>query len=110
MPDQQASDFITGNPLDPAPTTFAGIIAPLIVWLVRKETSAFVDAQGKEAVNAQISVTIYALIAIPLCFIIIGIPILAGLYIGNFILVIVAAIAAYEGRPYRYPLILRFVK
>ena len=89
---------------------FAHIIAPLVIWLVRRETSAFLDDQGKEAVNAQITFTIYAFFAIALCFVIIGIPLLAALYIGNFILVIIAAIAANEGKAYRYPFILRLVK
>ena len=89
---------------------FAHIIAPLVVWLVRRETSAFVDDQGKEAVNAQISFTIYAAVAGVLCFVLIGVPLLIGLYIANFIFVIVAAIAAHEGKTYRYPFILRLVK
>ena len=89
---------------------FAHILAPLVVWLVKKDTSAFVDVEGKEALNAQISVTIYACIAIPLCFVLIGFVILPLLYVANVILVIVAAIAANEGRPYRYPFILRLVR
>lgn len=89
---------------------FAHIIAPLVVWLVRRDQSAFVNDQGKESVNAQISLTIYMAVAGVLCFVLIGIPLLAGLYLANLILVIVAGIAAYEGKTYRYPLILRLVK
>ena len=89
---------------------FAHIIAPLVVWLVRRETSAFVDEHGKEAVNAQITFTIYAAISVALCFVLIGIPLLGALYIANFILVIVAAVAANEGKTYRYPFIIRLVK
>ncbi len=88
---------------------FAHIIAPLVVWLVKKDTSAFVDEQGKEAVNAQISVTIYALVFGVLCFVLIGIPLLVALYVANVIFVIVAAMRANDGLPYRYPLILRLV-
>ena len=89
---------------------FAHIIAPLVVWLVRRESSAFVNDQGREAVNAQISVTIYAAIAGVLCFVLIGWPMLGILYLANVVLVIVAAIAAHEGKTYRYPFILRLVK
>ena len=89
---------------------FAHVIAPLVIWLLKKDTSTFVDENGKEAVNAQISVTIYGLIAGALCFILIGFPLLFGLYIANFILVIVAGIAANDGKTYRYPLTLRLVK
>ncbi len=46
---------------------FAHIIAPLVVWLAKRETSAFVDEQGKEAVNAQITFTIYAFVAAACC-------------------------------------------
>ena len=86
------------------------IIAPLVVWQIRKESSAFVNDHGREAVNAQISYTIYSFAAVALCFVLIGIPLLAGLYIANFILVIVAAIAANDGKTCRYPYILRLVK
>ena len=89
---------------------FAHIIAPLIVWTMKRDTSAFVNDQGKESVNAQIAVTIYAAICVPLCFIGIGIIMLIALWLANVILVIIAAMAAYEGRAYRYPLILRLVK
>ena len=89
---------------------FAHIIVPLVVWLLKRETSAFVDDQGKESVNAQISFTIYFAVAGALAFLLIGIPLLVGLYVANFILVIVATIAAHDGKTYRYPFILRLVK
>jgi uncharacterized Tic20 family protein len=89
---------------------FAHIVVPLVVWLGKRETSAFVDDQGKEAVNAQISFTIYICVCVVLCFLLIGLPMLIGVYVANFIFVIVAAIAANDGRAYRYPCILRLVK
>ncbi len=89
---------------------FAHIIAPLVVWLMKRETGAFVDEQGKEAVNAQITFTIYAFVFGALCFVLIGIPLLLALYVANVIFVIVAAMRANEGRFYRYPYILRLVK
>ena len=89
---------------------FAHIIAPLVVWLMKRETSAFVDEQGKEAVNAQITFTIYLIACVLLCFVLIGIPMLAGLYIANVVCVILAAIRVNDGLPYRYPYILRLVK
>ena len=89
---------------------FAHIIAPLVVWLLKKDTSAFIDVEGKEAVNAQITFSLYFGIAIALCFVLIGIPLLGLLYIANFILVIIAGVSAYDGKAYRYPFIIRFVK
>ena len=89
---------------------FAHIIAPLVIWLIRRDTSAFVNDQGREAVNAQISITIYAAVAGVLCFVLIGIPMLGALYVANIVLIIVAAIAAHDGKTYRYPFILRLVR
>ena len=89
---------------------FAHIIAPLIVWVIKRDSSRFVDDQGKESVNAQITATIYAAICVPLCLVLVGFVGLIVLYLANVVLVIMAAMAAYEGRAYRYPLILRLVK
>ena len=89
---------------------FAHIIAPLVIWMIRRDASAFVNDQGKESVNAQITVTVYAAICIPFCLVGIGFVMLGVLWLAGVILVIVAAVAAYEGRPYRYPLILRLVR
>ena len=88
---------------------FAHIFVPLAVWFWRRDTSVFVDDQGKESVNAQITVTIYAAVCVPFCFILIGFVMLGVLYLAAVILTILAAMAAYEGRVYRYPLILRLV-
>ena len=43
---------------------FGNVLGPLIVWQVKKDLDPFVDAQGKEALNFQISVALAAL----LCF------------------------------------------
>lgn len=95
--------FFTGIP-------FANIIAPLIVWMIKKDQSWFVNDQGKEALNFQISLTIYVIIAIMLVFLLIGIPLLFVLGIGGVILMVMAAVKANEGVTYRYPLTLRFIK
>ncbi|MEI8235459.1 MAG: DUF4870 domain-containing protein [Verrucomicrobiota bacterium] len=89
---------------------FGHIWGPLIVWLVKRDSSAFVADQAKEALNAQISVTIYAAIALLLLVVVIGLPLLLLVLIGDVILIITAAMAANDGRPYRYPYILRLVK
>lgn len=93
-----------------AVTTFVG---PLIIWLIKKEESPFVDDQGKEALNFQITVvigyvaaSIIAMIPVigcvaALCFPAIGI---ASLIFG-----ILGGIEANKGIPYRYPFALRLV-
>jgi len=85
------------------------IFGPLIVWLLKRGESAEIDAHGKESLNFQLSMLIYDAVAVLLCFVLIGIPILIGLWILNIILVIIASIKASEGQLYRYPLTIRFL-
>ena len=89
---------------------FSNILAPLIIWLIKKEEMPFVEDQGKEVLNFQISMTIYLLISGILCFILIGIPFVIGLGIFNVIITIIAAISANDGKYYRYPINLRLIK
>ncbi|MFZ1288870.1 MAG: DUF4870 domain-containing protein [Melioribacteraceae bacterium] len=89
---------------------FGNVIAPLLIWILKKEESAFINDQGKEALNFQISVTVYAFISIILVFLLIGIPILIALAIFVLIFVIIASINSYDGKAYRYPLTFRLIK
>ena len=86
------------------------ILGPLIVWLIKKDQYSFVDSQGRESLNFQISMTIYGVIAGFLTIILIGWALLAILVVVNIILVIIASIRANSGRPYRYPITIRFIK
>lgn len=85
------------------------IIGPLIIWLIKKEESEFVNDQGKESLNFQISFTIYCLVAALLIIVVIGIILLIALGIAFLILVIIASIKANDGEKYRYPLTLRLI-
>jgi hypothetical protein len=88
---------------------FGFVIGPLIVWLIKKDQFPFVDEQGKEAVNFQLTMLIF-LFALPLTCI--GIILLPAVPIVDFVLVVIAAIRANDGEHYRYPypLIIRFIK
>ena len=86
------------------------ILGPLIVWLVKRADSPEIDEHGKEALNFQISMLIYSLVAAVLCLVLIGFALLVVLHILNVVFVVVAAIRASDGRLYRYPLSLRLVK
>ena len=88
----------------------ANIIAPLIIWQVKKDDMPFASDQGKECLNFQISMLIYVIISAILTLLIIGFVFLAILYVMNIILTIIAAIKANEGVTYRYPLTMRFIK
>ena len=85
------------------------IIGPLVIWLIKKDTMPFVNDQGKEALNFNITVGIAAVVSWILCFILIGFLLLAVLAIGGLVFVIIATIKANEGTTYRYPFTLRLV-
>ncbi|MCW0202283.1 DUF4870 domain-containing protein [Rhodanobacter thiooxydans] len=85
------------------------IIGPLVIWLIKKDTMPFVNDQGKEALNFNITVGIAAIVSWILCFILIGFLLLAVLAVGWVVFVIIATIKANEGTTYRYPFTLRLV-
>lgn len=89
---------------------FGHLLGPLVVWLLKRRDFPFVEEQGKESLNFQISMTIYALIALFLVFAFIGIPVFIALAVLDVVFVIVASVRANSGRPYRYPLTLRILK
>lgn len=89
---------------------FGHILGPLVVWLIKREQSSFVDDQGKEALNFQISITIYGLVAAVLTLVIIGIFLGIALVIFDLVMVIIASVKANRGERYRYPLTIRFLK
>lgn len=89
---------------------FGGIIGPLICWLSKKDESAWVDINGKAALNFQISILLYVILAIPLCFIIIGIPIVLLLLTFKIICIIIASVKASKGEVFRYPLQIPFIQ
>ena len=89
---------------------FGSILGPLILWMIKKDEFPFVNEQGKEAINFQISVAIYSVISAILIFIVIGIVLLVAIQIFWLVLTIVAAINANDGKPYRYPLTIRFIQ
>ncbi len=89
---------------------FGHIIGPLVMWLVKRQDSSFVDDQGKEALNFQISMTIYGIVSAILIFVIVGIFLAIAVAIIDFIFIIVASVRANSGERYRYPLTIRFIK
>lgn len=99
---------------------FGNIIGPLIVWLIKRGDSAEADYHGREALNFNISWTLYMIVAgcvtVALMFILIGflmLPLLIGaaiiVPIIQLILIIVASVKAGNGTYYRYPLTIRFL-
>jgi uncharacterized Tic20 family protein len=88
---------------------FGHLLGPLVVWLIKRDASPEIDANGRESLNFQISMLIYDAIAAILCIVLIGIPILIALWILNTVFVIIASVKTSEGKFYRYPFTIRFL-
>jgi uncharacterized Tic20 family protein len=89
---------------------FAGLIAPLIIWQIKKDEHPFINANGKEAVNFQISIHIYFAVSAILIFAVIGFFLLPAVIIVNLVFLIIAGVKANNGESYQYPLCIRFIK
>jgi uncharacterized protein len=86
------------------------IFGPVLVWLYKKKTYAFVDIQGKESLNFQITMTILVLCAALMIYMKIGMMIIFVLAAINVVLVLIGSIQAYRGETYHYPFQIRFFK
>ncbi len=86
------------------------IFAPLVIWLIAKDRSAYVNEQGKEALNFSILITILYIVGWVTIWLFIGFLFLAAAWIGAVVFGIIAAIAANKGENYRYPINWRIVK
>jgi uncharacterized Tic20 family protein len=85
------------------------ILVPLIIWLLKKNSDPAVNVEGREALNFNISVTVYAVIAGLMCYILIGFIVLPLVLIAHIVLVIRAALKANKGESVHYPFTLRFI-
>lgn len=91
--------------------TFVGIpslLGPLALWLIKRD-DPYVEAQAKEALNFNLSFTIYGIVAGLSIILLVGLIALPAVVVTWFVLVIVAAIRAGNGESYRYPLTIRFL-
>lgn len=86
-----------------------GFIAPLVVWLVFKDRSSFLDRQGKEALNFQIAYLIYFVVAALSMILLIGFVLLPVVGIAWLVLMIIASVNVGQMREYRYPAIFRLI-
>jgi uncharacterized protein len=116
------------------PIPFINIIFTFMIWRWRRNWHDFIDEQGRESLNFQLSQLIYALILLLLfvflIFLSCGVSISSGsnwfgssfsivvIVIGILMLVLVlsqitlsgfAAVKAWQGQSYRYPFTLRFL-
>jgi uncharacterized Tic20 family protein len=88
----------------------AGFLAPLVIYLIKKDSSSYVTAHAKEAFNFQLTMTIAYFVSFILMFVIIGVFLMVLLGIANLVLIIVATIKASENKLYKYPFSIKFIK
>jgi len=95
---------------------FGMVLGPLVVWLIKRRDDPFAERHAREALNFNISVTIYEIVlvvaGIVLLIVLIGIFLLiaaALVFVAWLVLTIIAAVRASRGEEYQYPLTLRFV-
>jgi uncharacterized protein len=89
------------------------VIPALVMWLIKRDRSPFIDDHGREAINFQISLVIYAVVVWPLAALItcgVGALIIIPIYILGIVGMILASIAANRGQFYRYPATIRFLR
>lgn len=86
------------------------VLAPLAFWFIKRDEDPFLDDQGKEAVNFQLTMTLAALVSIPLMIVLVGFVLIGLVALAMIILPIVAAMRARDGESYRYPATIRFIK
>lgn len=95
--------FVIGIP-------FANIIAPLIIWLVKRNEYPLVDYHGKKSINFQITITIISIICTILAFVLIGFFLLFIVAVINVIMIIVASVKVNNGEDYNYKFSFNFIK
>ncbi len=86
-----------------------GFLAPLIIWMMKREEDPFVEYHAREALNFQITLIIYVLASFALMFVLIGFITIVVVLIFALVVMVIAGIKASNGEFYRYPLIFRFV-
>ncbi|MEM7543227.1 MAG: DUF4870 domain-containing protein [Pseudomonadota bacterium] len=89
---------------------FGNLIVPLVIWLLKREDDPYIDQQGREAVNFQITMLIAAIIVVLLMFVFIGFLLAPLLGIFELVMIILGAIRANDGVDFRYPITIRFIK
>ena len=87
-----------------------GLIAPIVIWQIKKADMPEIDAHGKMVVNFLISMLIYSIIAFLLTFVFIGIFLFLALTVVGIVFPIIGGIKANNGELWQYPLIFNLVK
>ena len=104
------SDEKTMSMLSHAGGIFFGFIPALVIYLTKGTESAYIKEEAKEALNFQIAIAIAYTISSFAVILLIGLLMLPIVWIASTVFSIMGALAANNGKPYRYPLTLRLIK
>ncbi len=89
---------------------FGHLLGPLVIWLIKKDQMPFVDDQGKESLNFQLTMTLATIVGGILMLVVVGFFLLIAIFVVDVVFVIIASVKANEGQFYRYPFCLRLIK
>ncbi len=88
-----------------------GFFAPLLIWLIERDKHRFVDEHGRQAMNYQISLLIYGVVCWLLCLVSVKFVVLLWLLtVIHLVLIVVGTVQASQGRLWRYPIAVPFLK
>jgi uncharacterized protein len=110
MTDRQWAMFLHFSILLGFFVPIAGLIAPIVIWQLKKVEFPEIDAHGKVVVNWIISVIIYGCVCLVLTLILIGKLLLFILFALCVVFPIIGGIKANNGEIWKYPLSIEFVK
>ncbi len=90
-----------------------GWIGPLVIWLTRKETSPFVNDQGKEVLNWQVTIIIVYVgcmftFCIPFVHFL-GMFVIFAAGVTNLVFCVMGAMSVSNGVAYRMPFSIKFL-
>ena len=89
---------------------FGHIVAPLLIWMNTRGKVPGVDRVGRESINFQLTVTLFALIGVMLSVVFVGLVMLFATVVFHFSMTLYASLRAQQGDEFRYPLNLRMIK
>ena len=89
---------------------FLGFLGPLVFYLAKRDGSKYIRDNTRHALNFQVSLIIYMVISVVLCFVLIGFVMIALFALLNLVAILIAAVKASDGEAYKYPLEIEFIK
>ncbi len=89
---------------------FGSLLGPFLVYVVKRDESAFIEDQAREALNFQLTMALAALVSAVLIVVVVGLALLLVVGIWWLVGTAIGASKANRGEWYRYPATIRFVK